>query len=188
MSIGDAFNNWPGSPTAAAADRLVKKGIVVVASIGNSGTSGLYAAGAPGVGEDVIGVASYENSHVALTTFTVSPGGESIGYANAAAAPPAPTSGSLPLARTGTPTTVGDGCVNAPAPGSMTGKAVLIRRGAPPAPAVCGFYNKALAAQNAGAAAVILYNNVPGRVQPDRCRTGRRSRSRSWPSPTRKAC
>ena len=166
MSIGDAFNNWPGSPTAAAADRLVKKGIVVVASIGNSGTSGLYAAGAPGVGEDVIGVASYENSHVALTTFTVSPGGESIGYANAAAAPPAPTSGSLPLARTGTPTTVGDGCVNAPAPGSMTGKAVLIRRGAPPAPAVCGFYNKALAAQNAGAAAVILYNNVPGRFSP----------------------
>ena len=65
MSIGDAFNNWPGSPTAAASDRLVKKGIVVVASIGNSGANGLYAAGAPGVGDDVIGVASFENSHVA---------------------------------------------------------------------------------------------------------------------------
>ena len=81
MSIGDAFNNWPGSPTAAASDRLVKKGVVVVASIGNSGANGLYAAGAPGVGDDVIGVASYDNSHVGLTTFTVSPDGESIGYA-----------------------------------------------------------------------------------------------------------
>ena len=83
MSIGDAFNNWPGSPTAAASDRLVRKGMVVVASIGNSGASGLYAAGAPGVGEDVIGVASFDNSHVALTTFTVTPDGAVIGYAQA---------------------------------------------------------------------------------------------------------
>ena len=37
MSIGDAFNNWAGSPTAKAADALVDAGIVVVASIGNSG-------------------------------------------------------------------------------------------------------------------------------------------------------
>ena len=98
MCIGDAFNNWPGSPTAAASDRLVEKGVVVVASIGNSGANGLYAAGAPGVGEKVIGVASYENSHVALTTFTVRLAATSIGYGNAAAAPPAPTSGTLPLA------------------------------------------------------------------------------------------
>ena len=167
MSIGDAFNNWPRSPTAAASDRLVRKGVVVVASIGNSGANGLYAAGAPGVGNDVIGVASFDNSHVGLATFTVSPGGESIGYADAAAAPLAPKSGSLPLAKTGTTTTAGDGCVNAPAPGTMTGKAVLIRRGSPPPPApTCGFYNKALNAQNAGAAAVILYNNVPGRFSP----------------------
>jgi len=37
MSIGDAYNNWPGTPTAAAASMLVKKGVVVVASIGNNG-------------------------------------------------------------------------------------------------------------------------------------------------------
>ena len=37
MSIGDAFNNWPASPTAAASDALVDAGMVVVASIGNSG-------------------------------------------------------------------------------------------------------------------------------------------------------
>ena len=48
MSIGDAFNNWAGSPTAKAADALVDAGIVVVASIGNSGGQGIYSAGAPG--------------------------------------------------------------------------------------------------------------------------------------------
>ncbi|HQW27047.1 MAG TPA: S8 family serine peptidase, partial [Saprospiraceae bacterium] len=36
MSIGSAFE-WPQSPTAVAASRLVRKGMVVVASIGNSG-------------------------------------------------------------------------------------------------------------------------------------------------------
>ena len=73
----------------------------------------------------------------------------------------------MPMAKTGTTTTAGDGCVNAPAPGSMTGKAVLIRRGSPPPPApTCGFYDKAINAQNAGAAAVVLYNNVAAPVNP----------------------
>lgn len=159
MSIGSAFNTWPQYPTAAASDRLINKGMVVVASIGNSGANGLYSAGAPGVGNKVIGVASYDNSHVRLATFTVTPANITAGYGNAAAAPPAPTSGSLPLAKTGTPTTVDDGCASLPA-GSMAGKAVLIRRG------TCTFFQKALNAQNAGAAAVVLYNNSAGRFSP----------------------
>jgi subtilisin family serine protease len=159
MSIGDAFNNWAQSPTGKASTNLVKRGMVVVASIGNSGANGVWSGGVPGMGDKVIGVASFDNSHVALTTFTVTPAGLTIGYANAAAAPLAPTSGSLPLAKTGTPTTVDDGCA-AHAPGAFTGQAVLIRRG------TCGFHVKALNAQNAGAAAVVLYNNVAGRFSP----------------------
>ncbi len=158
MSIGDAYG-WPQYPVAQASNRLVKKGIVVVASIGNSGANGLYSAGSPGLGKDVIGVASFDNSHVELSTFTVTPAGITAGYGNAAAAPLAPTSGSLPLAKTGTPTTANDGCV-APAPGSLTGMAVLIRRG------TCGFYQKARLAQLAGAATVVLYNNIAGRFSP----------------------
>ena len=80
MSIGDAFNNWAGMPTAAAADALVDAGIVVVASIGNSGANGIYSAGAPGVGDKVIGVASYDNSHVQLSSFTISPDNRPVGY------------------------------------------------------------------------------------------------------------
>jgi hypothetical protein len=167
MSIGDAFNNWPGSPTAAASDALVDAGMVVVASIGNSGADGIYSAGAPGVGDKVIGVASYDNTHIQQIVFKVSPDNLGIPFGVAAASPPAPTSGTMPLAKTGTTTTNGDGCINPPAPGSMTGKAVLIRRGSapPPAPA-CTFYAKAIAAQNAGAAAVVLYNNVAGALSP----------------------
>ena len=164
MSIGDAFNNWAGTPTAAAADALVDAGIVVVASIGNSGANGIYSAGAPGVGNKVIGVASYENSHVRIASFTVSPDNTAIGYTVAASSPAPPTSGSLPMARTGTTATTNDAC-NAVAPpaGSLTGTAVLIRRG------TCTFYEKARNAQLAGAAAVVLYNNCPpncGRFSP----------------------
>jgi subtilisin family serine protease len=159
MSIGSSFQ-WPQYPTGAAATRLVNKGVVVVASIGNSGTSGLYAAGAPGLGTKVIGVASYDNSHVMLPTFTVTPADITAGYGNAAAAPLAPTSGSLPLAKTGTPASVTDACtVSGPLP-DLTGMAVLIRRG------TCGFYEKARRAQLAGAAAVVLYNNSAGRFNP----------------------
>ena len=164
MSIGSAFMTWPQYPTAAASDRLVNKGMVVVASIGNSGANGLYSAGAPGIGNKVIGVASYDNSHVQLATFTVTPANITAGYGNATAAPPAPTSGSLPLAKSGTPASVADACnvggVSPFTPGQFAGMAVLIRRG------TCTFYEKSYNAQQAGAAAVVLYNNVAGRLSP----------------------
>lgn len=159
MSIGDAFNNWPGSPTSVAADNLVDAGVVVVASIGNSGANGVWSAGAPGVGNKVIGVASYDNSHVKLLTFNVTPANITAGYTNATGAPAAPTSGSLPMDKTGTPASAADGCAPTPI-ADMTGKAVLIRRG------TCGFYEKARRAQLAGASAVVLYNNVAGRINP----------------------
>ncbi|WP_084542226.1 S8 family peptidase [Calidithermus chliarophilus] len=157
MSLGAAFQ-WPEYPTAKAADRLVRKGMVVVASAGNSGASGLYSLGAPGLGREVIGVASFDNVGIALNFFTL-PDGFKVGYTAATGAPAAPTSGSLPIAATGTPTTANDACSPLPA-GSLSGKAALIRRG------TCSFYIKATNAQNAGASAVILYNNAPGRVSP----------------------
>ncbi len=163
MSIGSAFQ-WPQYPTAQASDRLVNKGMVVVASIGNSGAAGLYSAGAPGLGQKVIGVASFDNTHVSLSQFTVTPANITAGYGNAAAAPAAPTSGSLPMDRSGTTTSPADACnvggVSPFSPGQFAGKAVLIRRGA------CTFFEKSFNAQNAGAAAVVLYNSVAGRFSP----------------------
>ncbi|TML12022.1 MAG: peptidase S8 [Actinobacteria bacterium] len=168
MSIGSAFDTWPESPAAVAADNLVDAGVIVIASIGNSGANfgQLWSAGAPGVGNKVIGVASYDNTKATLPAFRV--GAKLYTYTRASGSlANAPDSGSADLVATGTPTTVGDGCVNAPAPGSLTGKIALIRRGsaAPPA-APCGFYTKAINAEHAGAVGVVLYNNAAGTLNP----------------------
>ena len=159
MSIGAAFQ-WPQDPTAVAADRAVKEGMVVVASIGNSGASGLYSASAPGNGNRVIGVASFDNTHQNVVAFSVSPDGRLVGYQPATAAPKPPLTGSAPMARTGTPASTADACngATAPAPGSLAGRVALIRRG------TCGFYEKSFNAQAAGAIGVVLYNNVAGSI------------------------
>jgi len=160
MSIGSAFDNWPESPEAVASDNLVDAGMVVVASIGNSGANGgqLWSAGSPGVANKVIGVASFDNTKATLPAFSV--GGKLYGYNRAAGSlASVPVSGSSQIVFTGTPTTVNDGC-NPINPALVTGKIAFIRRG------TCGFYNKALAAQQAGAIGVVLYNNAAGALNP----------------------
>lgn len=173
QSLG-ASRQWPQYPTAQASARLARKGIVMVASIGNNGPGGsapdaLWAAGAPGVGEGVIGVASFDNGQL---SFNVN--GTPNGFIAATGGANVPTSGSLPLTRTGTQASTLDGCPpydaafggaawaggSNLAAGSQTGNAVLIRRG------TCSFYAKALNAQRAGASAVILYNNAAGSLAP----------------------
>lgn len=155
MSIGSAFDDWAESPTAAGSDRLVRKGVVVVASAGNSGASGTYSTGAPSTGKRVISVASFENLSVKLPSFTISPDNRAIGYLAAAGAPAPPTSGSLPVQAMADPI----GCAAQPA-GSLSGKAAFVRRG------TCTFFVKASNAMNAGASAVIIYNNVAGFLNP----------------------
>lgn len=151
MSIGSAFWSWPQYPTAAAATRLVNKGVTVVASIGNSGGSGTFAAGAPGVGKKVIGVASVDNTHVFLPYFEVN--GTEIGYIEMAFAGPTPTSGTEEYVWIGRACTVSQGDV---LEGDPSGKAALITRGA------CSFNEKATAAINAGATSVVIHNSSPG--------------------------
>jgi len=146
MSIGSAFQ-WPQYPTSVAASRLVDKGMVVVASIGNSGANGLYSAGAPGLGDKVIGVASYDNSNVYLPYFTVN--GRNNGYITMTFSPNPPTSG------TGEIVNIGTACAALTA-GSLTGKVALAARG------TCSFAVKATNAINAGANAVLISNNAAG--------------------------
>lgn len=157
MSIGSAYQ-WPQYPTAAAADRLVNNGMVVVASIGNNGANGLYSAGAPGLGKKVIGVAAYDNTNVFLPYFTVND--TPIGYVTMTFSPVPPVSGSEEIAY------LGRGCVDADTatPGDQTdpyladpnGKVALVYRG------VCSFGEKAARAIAAGATAVLIHNNAAG--------------------------
>jgi subtilisin family serine protease len=147
MSIGSAFT-WPEYPTAVASNNLVKHGMVVVASIGNSGTSGLYSAGAPGLGEDVIGVASFDNTNALLPYFEVA--GSKISYGGMAFADPAPTAGTEEIVY------IGLACDGMPLEADPAGKVALASRGA------CSFRSKALNAQAAGATAVVVHNSSSG--------------------------
>ncbi len=158
MSIG-ADRQWPSYPTAAAATRLVNQGVSVVCSAGNSGAIGLYASAAPAVGSKVISVASFDNNFLNQSAFTVSPDDHPIGYNMAGSSPLIPLSGTYPLVRTGTTSSAADGC-SPFAPGSLSGKVALIRRGS------CSFYIKAFDAQQAGAVGVVLYNNVSADLNP----------------------
>ena len=159
MSIGSAFMTWPQYPTAAAADVLVDQGMVVVASIGNSGANGVYSAGAPGVGRNVIGVASLDNTHVNALTFRVNPSDRQVPYLMLTTTPDAPTSGTTPAV-----VYVGRGCgvdpgyttVEDPYLADPKDSVALIDRGA------CTFNSKYQRAVDAGAVAVVVTNNVAG--------------------------
>ena len=158
QSLGSG-RQWPQYPTAQATSRLAAKGVVMVASIGNNGPGGsspdaLFEAGAPGVGANVIGVASYDNAQQSFTVNSLP-----YGFNTATGAPAAPVAGSLPMLKTGTTTSTTDACSPLVA-GSLTGTAVLIRRGG------CAFAAKSANAQAAGAAAVVLYNNAAGALSP----------------------
>jgi subtilisin family serine protease len=160
MSIGSAFQTWPQYPTAVGADLLVANGMIVVASIGNSGANGVYSAGAPGVGNDVIGVASFDNSHVSALTFVTS-GGHRVPYLEISETTDAPTSGvSAGVVY------IGRGCPQSgpswtleeedPLLDDPTGKVALMDRG------ICTFDSKYQRAIDAGAVGVVIANNVPG--------------------------
>jgi len=148
MSIGSAYT-WPQYPTAVAADYMVEQGMIVVASIGNSGESGTFSAGAPGLGENVIGVAAFENTTATFPVFEVN--GTTIGYNPMAFTDAIPTSGIEEIVY------VGRGCdVDLPLLENPSGKIALIERGE------CSFAEKAQNAYDDGATAVVVHNNNPG--------------------------
>ncbi|EYB67380.1 peptidase S8/S53 subtilisin kexin sedolisin [Deinococcus phoenicis] len=160
MSLGSAFDDWAETPLAKAGNRMVKRGVVLVASAGNSGADGQYSMGGPTMGDNVISVASVDNVKIELDSFTLT-GGTKIGFYAATGSPEPKTGTTLPITKgpNSSTTVTNDGC-DPYAENSLTGKAVLIRRG------TCSFYIKASNAQKAGAAAVILYNNAAGYINP----------------------
>ena len=152
MSIGSAFQ-WPTYPTAAASNLLVDAGMVVVASIGNSGANGVYSTGAPGNGDKVIGVASFDNSHISALTFDVNPSGQKVPFLPLAVTPDPPTMGDTPEV-----VFIGRGCTSlGDVPlADADGKVALIVRGD------CTFEEKYQGAADAGAVGVVIHNNVAG--------------------------
>ena len=153
MSIGEQRNAWPQGPAAQAASLLVRKGIVVVAAAGNDRLQGLYAAGAPGVGKDVIDVASVDNLKRYAPAFTVSPDNRPVTFTAGNGSAPIPSGGTLAIARTGTLTSTDDACAPLPATTDVQGKVALVRRG------TCDFLTKATNVAAAGAGGLVVYSD-----------------------------
>jgi len=160
MSLGASFVTWQDYPTAQMSDVMTDNGITMVISAGNEGAAGTFSSGAPGVSADAITVASVDNTHLRSPYATAS--GQEIPYAGATGGPDIPTSGELVLISAGAPGTAeAQGCTASAVPAATgPGQALLVERG------VCSFHEKALAGQEAGYDAVILYNNAPGSVNP----------------------
>ncbi|MCC3764165.1 S8 family serine peptidase [Glycomyces sp. TRM65418] len=150
LSLGQPFQ-WPGYPTAEAADRLTAEGVTVVASMGNDGEAGVYSGAAPGVGEDVIAVASTDNSAQRMSAAYVAALDRTIGYRILAATPE-------PEAGTATDPLVwlGRACADDVSEGDVNGKAALVVRG------TCTFKEKYERAVAEGATTVVIYNDRSG--------------------------
>lgn len=164
LSIGSAFSAWKEYPTAQATDALAREGVVVVASIGNSGANGLHSVGAPGVGEDTIGVGSVDNT-MYMANFFLDEEGNEVPYTVGTPAPEPPTSGDTNVVAVAAPgTTEAQACgadpFTAEQKAVIEGNWVMIQRG------TCSFHEKARNGQAAGAAGVMLYNNVGGSINP----------------------
>ena len=139
MSIGAAFNNWPESPEAEAADSLVEPGwssrrrsATAVRTAASSGRRAL-----PGVAKRVIAAASFDNTKMTGPAFAVSPDGKLFPL-HPLRDSPRPR---RPPAAAELVTTINVGCNPIESRRRSSGRIALIRRG------TCGFYVKAANAQ-----------------------------------------
>ncbi|MFT4108198.1 Ig-like domain-containing protein [Propionicimonas sp.] len=70
LSLGSSSASWPDDALGQAAANLVKKGVVVVAAVGNSGSSGLFTAGTPAVAPGVISLAAGNASNTGIESYS----------------------------------------------------------------------------------------------------------------------
>jgi len=159
LSLGSDFDSWPSYPDAVAVANLAKAGVVVAVAAGNSGDTGLFSAGSPAVGAGVISVASYEGEKIKTKAITVN----GVKYAYTAvegtAIAPADNSTTLQMKVASNPYACD---VDGPLASVPAGTALLIKRGGTTQLNACSFSEKVQNAYDAGAAAVVIYNNVPG--------------------------
>jgi len=148
MSLGSPFG-W--SALVRGINQISKRGVVVVASAGNDGTLGLFAAGSPAAATSAISVASFDNIRVQANKAIANPGGAAIGYLPLGGAAEPPTSGTSAEV-----VYIGRGCLSDTYAANPSGKVALIDRGA------CTFNEKYQRAVGAGAVGVVVANNNSG--------------------------
>ena len=150
LSLGESFQ-WPGYPTAEAADKLAEKGVTVVAAMGNDGESGVFSGSAPGIGEEVIAVASTDNPKERMDAAFVASLDRNVGFRTISDTPE-PETGSA----TDPMVWLGRACTEDASEGDVNGKAALVIRG------TCTFKDKYERAVAEGATSVVIYNDRSG--------------------------
>jgi subtilisin family serine protease len=144
LSLGGAYHGT-NDLLANGLDNAVAAGLTVAVAAGNSGPGG-FTIESPGRARNVITVGASTNQHFVGQPITYGTSGLARGAVGDFDALPAGTFDIFDAA--------GDGCASVPA--GASGKLVLIDRG------TCTFSQKVANAKAAGAAAVIIVNNVAG--------------------------
>ena len=155
LSLGSGFGvDDPTDPELAAVNRLAALGCVVCIAAGNDGNTS-YILSAPGLSARALTVAnSYANGNPTSIIHVDAPASVAGGYAAVEGQFTAPLARVGVIAGTVVATAPVDAC-NAITNGSaLAGKIALINRG------TCYFSDKVRAAQQSGAIAVIMVNNV----------------------------
>ena len=169
------LGSTPCDPEAIALETAVQNNMIVVAAGGNEGQAGFFngfytynTVGSPAYAPDVLAAAATGNSHMPEQSIHIAGTNvpSTLTTVPALADDATFLSGPItaPLIDT---STVGDvyGCTAFPV-NSMQGYIALIERGG--TPMACDFDTKLTNAENAGAVAVLLYNNgqLPDLIQP----------------------
>lgn len=161
MSLGSPLGEQT-DPSAISTNNAAAVGIIVATSAGNEGNTP-YVTGAPGVASSAISTAANSPGGRLYGRFTVNTPASVAGtYVSLEGAGPVtlaqtgPVSGSLVAA------TPADGCAPLANAAQISGQIAFIIRG------VCGFIDKYLNAQAAGASAIVVYNDgtTPDRIAP----------------------
>lgn len=157
LSLGSPFGlDSPGDVEQEAINTLVELGCIVVASAGNDGNTSCVLSG-PSVAQQAISVANSIDEGSSTAAVEVLSPPESVGLLEAIEG-----AFTLPLTATGpieaelVQTDPADACGILSTPSTLSGRIALIDRG------TCYFVDKVRRAQEAGALAVIMVNNVSG--------------------------
>ncbi|CAG8513157.1 121_t:CDS:2 [Ambispora gerdemannii] len=154
LSLGASGGGWAERPAAAAAEKLIAKGVVIVAAIGNDGDQGIFQTQAPGVALSAISVSAVENSKFASYYLTISSASDKKIEYSTQNLTRFNISGNPEIVATSDSINVTEDACKAQPANSLTGKIALIRRGG------CPFTQKLANAQTAGAVGIIFYDNV----------------------------
>ncbi|KAK4517454.1 Transmembrane osmosensor [Mucor velutinosus] len=159
LSLGET-NSWSITTDAEAdvVNKIVKKGVSVVISAGNSGAEGIYTVGQPSTAINAFSVASVENGYYVSKDLKATGVDHDILY-TAANDDSKLANGPIVYGdKSGANT--GEACTAGSIDSAVSGKIALIQRGS------CAFADKVNNAASAGAIGVIIYNNAAGSISP----------------------